>query len=100
MQFTIVILFSVLSLAVASAVSSRPAYRSTILSIVAFSFILRLLMHAFVMRNLAFFSHGVAGGDCNIYESYGEIIATMWQMDGIQYITADVLPGISGHANL
>ncbi len=94
MQPSIAILFGILSIAVATGFS-RPSHRSKILGIVAFSFVFRLLLHAFVVRNLAFFSHGVAGGDCNIYENYGEIIATMWQMDGIQYVTADVLPDIS-----
>lgn len=94
MEFAIILLFSMLAISIVPAFS-RPAHRSIIFSIVAFSFILRLVMHAFLMRNLAFFSHGVAGGDCNIYESNAEIIATIWRMDGIQYVTGDVLPDIS-----
>jgi hypothetical protein len=93
MQVLLVLVFGLLSI-VAAKTLSRPSQSQVIISIVAGSFILRLLMHVFIMRSVAFFSHGVAGGDCNIYESMGEIICTMWRMDGFQYITPEILPDI------
>jgi hypothetical protein len=93
MQISFVLIFFAMSIAAGMVLSRRPQW-PTILTVVVGSFTLRLLMHTFVVRNLAFFSHGVAGGDCNIYQSLGEVIATIWRMEGFQYVTAEIVPDI------
>jgi hypothetical protein len=95
MQYVLVLVFGALSVAAAS-VLSRPAQRSAFIAVTASSFVLRLLMHVFVMRDMAFFSHGAAGGDCFFYEMNGEVIAAMWQLDGIRYVTAADFPDVKG----
>jgi hypothetical protein len=91
MQIVFILIFFVLSVVTASWLS-RESQRSTITGTVMFSFILRLLLHFFVMRSIAFFSHGNAGGDCNAYEDMGNTIATIWHMDGFQYVTTTMMP--------
>jgi hypothetical protein len=53
---------------------------------------LRLIVQYFI-RDVAFFSHG-AGGDSGTYEELGQIIATIWRVHGIHFVTASEFPAI------
>jgi hypothetical protein len=74
--------------------SARRANYMPVLYLVMAGFFLRLVLQAFV-RDLPVFSHG-AGGDCQIYETWSEVIMEIWRQNGITFIEQDRFPEMGG----
>ncbi|MFO0678084.1 MAG: hypothetical protein U0169_16230 [Polyangiaceae bacterium] len=86
MAALVVILWPVLLYVVASrTVSSERTTR--IFGYVLAAYALRILAAAFVVREFAFFSHGVAGGDSKVYEFTANEIAALWRANGVSFIS-------------
>ncbi len=96
------ILISVLALAIFGLVNFIVPYaeRAKMLGMLLFGYFLRLFLFLFVMRSVAFFSHGVAGGDSQIYEHLGSMVAMIWRANGVHFVTAAELPEVGGVALL
>jgi hypothetical protein len=69
--------------------------RRVVRSAILIAFALRLVLHLLVMRSVAFFSHGIAGGDCNVYERWGSMIAQLWRFGHVHFVTEHEMPAIS-----
>lgn len=66
--------------------------RTRITRIVLFGYGIRLFLFEAVMRRVAFFSHGVAGGDCLGYQDLGSIIAQYWRFGHVHFVTETEMP--------
>lgn len=75
----------------------RERNRLTVFLIAGYA--LRLVLFEAVMRRVAFFSHGVAGGDCLAYQDNGSIIAQLWRFGHVHFVTEHEMPQL-GQASL
>jgi hypothetical protein len=64
------------------------AERGRMLGVLLAGYFLRLVLFLFVMRSVAFFSHGVAGGDSIVYQTLGSMICQIWRSTGVHFVTA------------
>jgi hypothetical protein len=74
-------------------------YRVHLLQIHLGAYGLRLFLFETVMRRVAFFSHGVAGGDCEAYQEFGSLIARYWRVTHVHFVTHTEMP-VLGQASL
>lgn len=69
-----------------------PEERGNMLLLVASGYVARPILFLGIMRSVAFFSHGAAGGDCMQYERLGSLIARRWMFEPIHFVANDELP--------
>lgn len=94
------LLIPLLALAIVGLVNWMVPYeeRARMLGMLLFGYFLRLVLFLFVMREVAFFSHGQAGGDSIIYQQLGHMIVQIWQVTGIHFVTSSELWELSSVA--
>lgn len=85
------ILIPVLALALYGLVNAMvpKAERARMLGMLLAGYFLRLILFLFVMRSVAFFSHGQVGGDSIIYQTLGSMICDIWRSTGVHFVTSD-----------
>lgn len=75
---------------------SRNRDSKAVLQLMMGSYVLRMLLQAFV-RDLPIFSYG-AGGDCAFYEWLAWTFARLWSFQGVEFYTADQFPEVGNAA--
>src|SRR4051794_36219663 len=74
-------------LLIAVLLSEKKSERTKLPAILIGGYLFRISIQ-FVVRDIQFFSHA-AGGDCELYEEYGQVIARLWRAVGIHFVEAD-----------
>lgn len=71
--------------------------RSRIQILLVVSFLIRMVLQ-YAVRNIAFFSNGVAGGDSLLYDILGQYISQLWAHKGFFFVTSDDLWAVGSAA--
>jgi hypothetical protein len=72
--------------------------QNTLIAVLLFAYVMRLLVHVTVARSGIFFSHGIGGGDSVIYQLWSTTIADYWRRHGIVFVTQEMMPEIGSTA--